>query len=275
MQETREVVITPGGDEKQYWRDLWRYRELFLFIAWRDLLVRYKQTAFGAFWSVLRPLATMVVFAVIFGKLADLPSGGAPYPLFVYAAMIPWQFFAGTLSESGNSLLSNTHLLTKIYFPRLIVPAGSMAVGFADFLVSFVILILMMAWYRIAPGWRIAAIPFFVLLAFLSSAGLGLWVAALNIRYRDYRFILPFIVQYGLYVSPVGYGSSIVPEKWRFIYSLNPMVGVIDGFRWALLGGSNRIYWHGLLASTGITLLLFVLGVRYFRSTERTMADLL
>ncbi|HEY5996214.1 MAG TPA: ABC transporter permease, partial [Candidatus Deferrimicrobiaceae bacterium] len=273
MAETREVVIAPGGDARQEWRDLWRYRELFFFLAWRDLLVRYKQTAIGASWSLLRPLLMMALFTVIFGVLARLPSEGVPYPLFVYSALLPWQLFAGTMADCGNSLQTNSNLLGKIWFPRLLVPASAMVGGLVDFLVSFVFLAALMAWYGIAPGPRVAALPLFLGLALLSAAGLGLWFAALNIRYRDYRFVLPFVVQYGLYASPVGYSIAIIPERWRMLYSINPMAGVAEGFRWALFGGPFRVDRAGFCISVGLSLLILVTGLRHFRRTERTMAD--
>jgi lipopolysaccharide transport system permease protein len=254
---------------------LWRYRELFVFLSWRDILIRYKQTAIGVAWSVIRPFVTMVVFTVIFGKLAKFPSGNAPYAILVYAAMLPWQFFSNSLSESSNSLISNVNMISKVYFPRLIVPGSAVIVSLVDFLISFVILAVLMVWYQFAPDWRIVTVPLFLALALLASLGFSLWLAALNVKYRDFRYIVPFIVQFGLYVSPVGFSSDVVPEKWRLLYSLNPMVGVIDGFRWAILGGSAHIYWPGFLLSTGLTLLILFGGVRYFRKTERIFADII
>ncbi|HBH62776.1 MAG TPA: phosphate ABC transporter permease [Nitrospiraceae bacterium] len=270
-----DLIIEPGKSTKQYWRDLWKYRELFLFLSWRDILVRYKQTAIGIAWSVLRPFLTMIVFTIIFGKLAQFPSEGVPYPILVYAAMLPWQFFANSLAESSNSLITNANMLSKIYFPRLIVPASSILVSLVDFLISFVILAVIMLWYSFSPDWRILMLPLFLILAFFTSFGFGLWFAALNVRYRDFRYIVPFVVQFGLYISPVGFSSSVVPEKWRLLYSLNPMVGVIDGFRWSILGGDTPLYWPGLLLSTTLTMIIFILGLRYFRNTERTFADII
>ena len=270
-----DLIIEPGKSTKQYWRDLWKYRELFLFLSWRDILVRYKQTAIGIAWSVLRPFLTMIVFTIIFGKLAQFPSEGVPYPILVYAAMLPWQFFANSLAESSNSLITNANMLSKIYFPRLIVPASSILVSLVDFLISFVILAVIMLWYSFSPDWRILMLPLFLILAFFTSFGFGLWFAALNVRYRDFRYIVPFVVQFGLYISPVGFSSSVVPEKWRLLYSLNPMVGVIDGFRWSILGGDTPLYWPGLLLSTSLTMIIFILGLRYFRNTERTFADII
>lgn len=271
----QEIIIEPGRGFEQYWRDIWNYRELFYFLAWRDILVRYKQTVIGVAWSVLRPLLTMIVFTVVFGKFAKLPSGGVPYAIMVYAAMLPWQFFANSLSESSNSLIANANMLSKIYFPRLIVPASAVIVSLVDFLISFVILAFLMAWYRFVPSWRIISLPVFLVLALLAALGFGLWLAALNVKYRDFRHIVPFIVQFGLYISPVGFSSSVVPDKWRLLYSLNPMVGIIDGFRWAILGGEAALYWPGLLLSAGLTLLIFTWGIWYFRKTERSFADII
>ena len=270
------LVITAGRTERHYWHDLWHYRELFYVLAWRDLAVRYKQTVIGVVWALLRPVLTMVVFTVVFGKLAKLPSDGAtPYAILVFAAMLPWQFFATALSESSNSLIGNASLISKVYFPRMIVPAGSVITSLVDFLISFGILVLMMAWYQFWPDWRIVSLPLFIALAFGSAMGAGLWLCALNVEFRDFRYIVPFIVQFGLYISPVGFSSSIIPEKWRLLYSLNPMVGVIDGFRWALLRGEAQLYWPGLLASTLVTTILCVTGVWYFRKMERTFADII
>ena len=271
----QELIIEAGRTEGQYWKDIWHYRELFYFLAWRDILVRYKQTVIGIAWSLIRPLLTMVVFTIIFGKLAKLPSGGVPYPILVFAAMLPWQFFSNSLSESSNSLIANSNLLSKIYFPRIIMPTSSVIVSLVDFLISSVILALLMIWYKFIPDWRIVTLPFFLMLALFASLGFGLWIAALNVKYRDFRYIIPFIVQFGLYISPVGFSSSIVPGKWRFLYSINPMVGVIDGFRWALLGQNIQLYWPGFLLSIGLTLLVFLYGLRYFRMTERTFADVI
>lgn len=270
-----DLIIEPGGGVRRYWRDLWKYRELFLFLAWRDILVRYKQTAIGIAWSVLRPFLTMIVFTIVFGTLAKLPSNGVPYPIMVYAAMLPWQFFANSLSESSNSLIDNANLLTKVYFPRLIVPAGSVIVALVDFFISLVILFGIMAWYRYLPDVRMLLLPFFLALAFLASFGAGLWLSALNVKYRDFRYVVPFLVQFGLYISPVGFSSAIVPEKWRMLYFLNPMVGVIDGFRWAILGDAFPVYWPGLLLSGSLTLLMFIGGLLYFRNMERSLADVI
>lgn len=269
-----ELIIEAGRTESQYWKDLWNYRELFYFLAWRDILVRYKQTAIGIFWALIRPFLTMVVFTIVFGNLAKLPSS-VPYPILVFAAMLPWQFFSNALTECSNSLINNANLVSKIYFPRLIVPTSSVIVSFVDFLISGIILLALMAWYNFVPGWRILSLPIFIIIAFAASMGAGLWLAALNVKYRDFRYIVPFIAQFGLYISPVGFSSSIVPEKWRLLYSLNPMVGVIDGFRWAILGGEAQIYLPGFMISTGLVVLLFFSGIWYFRKTEQSFADVI
>lgn len=275
MVEESTLIIEAGRTEKHYWMDLWRYRELFYFLAWRDILVRYKQTAIGIVWALLRPLLTMVVFTVVFGKLAKLPSEGVPYPILVFAAMLPWQFFSNALSEASNSLVGNANLISKVYFPRLIIPASAVITSFVDFLISAVILVFLMVWYQFIPYWRILSLPVFIGIAFIAAMGAGLWLTALNVRYRDFRYIVPFIVQVGLYISPVGFSSSIIPDKWRLLYSLNPMVGVIDGFRWAILGSESRIYLPGFLVSLTIVTALLVFGVMYFRKTEKTFADVI
>jgi lipopolysaccharide transport system permease protein len=270
-----ELIIEAGRSEKQYWKDLWRYRELFYFLAWRDILVRYKQTAIGIAWALIRPFLTMIVFSVIFGKLANLPDQGVPYPILVFSAMLPWQFFSNSLSECSNSLIGNSNLISKVYFPRLVVPISAVVVSFVDFLISGMILLGLMAWYNFVPTWRILTLPFFIAIAFAASMGAGLWLASLNVKYRDFRYIVPFIVQFGLYISPVGFSSNIVPERWRFLYSLNPIVGVIDGFRWAILGGESTLYLPGFFLSLGLVFFLLVTGVWYFRKMERTFADVI
>ncbi|MES2660453.1 MAG: ABC transporter permease [Verrucomicrobiota bacterium] len=269
-----EITIEAGRAERQYWRDLWRYRELFYFLAWRDILVRYKQTVIGIAWAVIRPLLTMIVLTFIFGNLAKMPSGGIPYPILVFCGMLPWQFFATAFSESGNSLVSNAGMISKVYFPRLVVPVSSVITSFVDFLISAVLLGVMMVYYQYLPGKTILALPVFVLLAFATAFGSGLWISALMVRYRDFRYIVPFVVQFGLYISPVGFSSNVVPDEWRLLYSLNPMVGVIDGFRWALLGESN-IYWPGFYISVVMVIGLIISGIWYFRRTERTFADVI
>src|SRR5689334_8581876 len=250
------IIIEAGRSERHYWLDLWRYRELFRVLAWRDLSVRYKQTAIGVLWAVIRPFLTMLVFTVIFGHIAQLPTdGNAPYALMVLAGILPWTFFSSGLSEASTSLINNAHLISKVYFPRLIVPIATIVVAFVDFMISFCILVGLMVWYEYFPDWRIFFLPAFVILAFLASVGPALWITSLNVKYRDFRFVIPFIVQFGLYVSPVGFSSSVVPDQWRLLYSLNPMVAVIDGFRWCILRGQNELYWPGLslgLAVTGL-----------------------
>jgi len=270
-----EIVIEPNKTLKHIWKELWEYRELFYFLAWKDILVRYKQTLIGVAWSVLRPFLTMVVFTIIFGKIAKLPSGATPYALLVFSAMLPWYFFSNTLSESGFSLTNYSNMITKIYFPRIILPTTSMIVSLVDFLISFVILIMLMVWYGFYPGWKIMTLPGFLLLAALTSLGIGYWIAALNVKYRDFRYVIPFMIQFGLYVSPVGFSSDVIPENWRLLYSLNPMVGVIDGFRWAVLGKDVAIYLPGFTLSVCLSLVLFITGVHFFLKTERKFADII
>lgn len=269
------LVIEAGHAERHYWRDLWRYRELFLFLAWRDILVRYKQTAIGIVWALARPLLTTLVFTLVFSKLAQLPSEGGPYPILVFAALLPWQFFSSAFSSAGDSLISNAGMISKVYFPRLVIPASAVIVNFVDFLISGVILIGLMIWYGFAPNFRLITLPLFVFMAVAAAMGAGLWIAALNVKYRDFRIIVPFVVQLGLYISPVGFSSDIVPEQWRLLYSLNPMVGVIDGFRWAILGGSTPLYWPGFLLSIFLVLVMLLTGIAYFRKTEKTFADVI
>ncbi len=276
MNSSKELVIEAGRSESQYWKDLWKYRELFYFLAWRDILVRYKQTVIGMAWALIRPFLTMVVFTFVFSVLAKLPSeGNAPYPILVFAALLPWQFFSGALTECSNSLVNNANLLSKVYFPRLIVPTSAVIVSFVDFMISGIILLGLMAYYNFIPDWRILTLPLFILIAFAASIGAGLWLAALTVEYRDFRVIVPFIVQFGLYVSPVGFSSSKIPEQWRLLYSLNPMVGVIDGFRWAILHGSSQIYLPGFALSLVIVALMLWSGIWYFRKMERTFADVI
>ena len=276
IQQQDILIIEAGRAERHYWRDLWRYRELFLVLAWRDVSVRYKQTVIGLVWALIQPLLTMIVFTVIFGKVAKLPTEGvAPYALLVYAGLLPWQLFSTALTGASGSLIGNANLISKVYFPRLIVPTAAVVVSFVDFMISFVILIGLLLWYQFLPSWQILTLPFFVVMAFLASLGPGLWITALNVKYRDFRYIIPFMVQFGLYVSPVGFSSAVVPEEWRLLYSINPVVGVIDGFRWAILGGESRLYLPGFLLSWGVIAFFLWLGIRQFRKMEKSFADLI
>jgi lipopolysaccharide transport system permease protein len=270
-----EVIIEPGRTEQNYWRDLWHYRELFQVLAWRDVSIRYKQTLIGSAWAVIRPFLTMVVFTIIFGQLAKLPSEGtAPYALMVFAGILPWTFFATALSDTSGSLISNSHLISKVYFPRIIIPLATIVTALIDFAISFGIFLVLMLWYQFLPSWRIILLPAFTLIAILAAVGPGLWITALNVKYRDFRYVIPFVVQLGFYVSPVGFSSSIVPEQWRLLYSFNPMVGVIDGFRWCLLGGQSAVDLPGLALSMLVGASFLLLGIRQFRTTEKTIADL-
>lgn len=270
------IIIEAGRSERHYWLDLWRYRELFRVLAWRDLSVRYKQTVIGVLWALIRPFLTMLVFTVIFGRIARLPSDGdSPYALMVFAGMLPWTFFATGLAQASDSLITNANLISKVYFPRLIVPMATVVVAFVDFLISFCIMLLLMVWYRFWPDWRIVVLPAFIFLAFLASVGPALWVSSLNVKYRDFRYIIPFVVQFGLYVSPVGFSSSVVPAQWRLLYSLNPMVGIIDGFRWCLLGGQSEVFLPGLIASVCVIAFFLWFGVHQFRKAEKGFADLI
>jgi homopolymeric O-antigen transport system permease protein len=269
-----ELVIEPGRASKNYWLDLWRYRELLYFLAWRDIVVRYKQTAIGIAWALLRPALTMMVF-VAFRRLAGMPPGRIPDPVLVFAAVLPWQFFSTALSESSSSLIGNANLISKVYFPRLIVPWASVVTAFVDFLITLALLAVLMAWYRVTPGWQLAVLPLFVAMAFGLSLGAGLLLAALNVEYRDFRYIVPFIVQFGLFVSPIAFTSANLPERWRTVYALNPMVGIIDGFRWSLLGGYPRFDTWTVGVSGGVTAAFLLLGIGYFRRMERSFADVI
>jgi lipopolysaccharide transport system permease protein len=274
--DTPALVIEPGKLEFNYWLDLWRYRELFAILAWRDIAVRYKQTIIGIAWAVIRPFMTMIVFTVIFGKIAKLPSeGGAPYPIMVFAAMLPWFLFSSALSEASGSLVANASLISKVYFPRLIIPMSAAVVALVDFAVNLLILFGLMAWYGYLPGARIVLLPAFVVLAVVASLGPALIITALNVKYRDMRYAIPFIIQFGLYVSPVGFSSAIIPDDVRLIYSVNPIVGVIDGFRWCILGDGAHIYVPGLTASMTVSVVLLFIGLSYFRRTERSFADVI
>ena len=271
-----ELIIEAGRTEALYFQDLWRYRELFYFLAWRDILVRYKQTAIGIAWALIRPFLMMVVFTVVFGRLANLPTeGNAPYPILVFAGMLPWQFFSSALTECSNSLINNANLISKVYFPRLVVPMSAIIVSFVDFLISGIILLGLMAWFNAIPSLRIVTLPIFTAIAFAAALGTGLWFSALNVRYRDFRYIVAFLIQLGIYISPIGFSSKIVPEQWRLLYSLNPMVSVIDGFRWAIIGGDVSLYLPGFLLSLFLVVTLLVTGVLYFRHTERSFADII
>ena len=270
------IIIEAGRTERHYWLDLWRYRELFRVLAWRDLSVRYKQTVIGVLWALIRPFLTMLVFTIIFGRIAKLPTdGNAPYALMVFAGILPWTLFSSGLSEASNSLINNEKLISKVYFPRLIVPIATIVVAFVDFLISFCILLTLTVWYRFLPDWRIIVLPVFTILAFFASVGPALWITSLNVKYRDFRYVVPFIVQFGLYVSPVGFSSSVVPEQWRLLYSLNPMVGVIDGFRWCILRGQSELHAPSLLASIAVIAFFLWFGVRQFRKTEKSFADMI
>ena len=254
-------------------RELWEYRELLYFLIWRDVKVRYKQTALGAAWAVIQPFFMMVVFSLFFGRLAKVPSDGIPYPVFTFCALLPWQLFANALTESSNSLVGNQNLITKVYFPRLVVPISAVLGGLVDFVIAFVILLGMMLYYGIVPGWAIVTLPGFILLALLTALGVGLWLSALNVQYRDVRYTIGFLVQLWLFLTPVAYPSSIVPEKWRPLYGLNPMAGVVEGFRWALLGKSQppgAMLW----VSVAVVILILFGGLYYFRRMEQQFADI-
>jgi len=273
LQREFDLIIQAGSTGRNYWQDIWNFRELFFFLSWRDILVRYKQTVIGISWSVIRPLLSMIVFTFVFGRLANMPSEGVPYPILVYSAMLPWLFFSTSLTESSNSMIGNKNLVAKVYFPRMFIPMSSIMVSFVDFLISFCIFVLVMVWYKFVPGWQIVFLPLFLFIAFFTAVGAGLLFSSLNVKYRDFRYIVPFVVQFGMYISPVGFTSEVVPDKWRFVYSLNPMVGVIEGFRWAIMGGKADLYWPGLILSIVLTLILFVVGYTTFRRMERTFAD--
>lgn len=269
------IVIESGKIHRQYIKDLWIYRELFWLLSWRDILVRYKQTVIGVAWSVLRPLLTMIVFTIVFGKLAKMPSDGMPYSVMVFAAMLPWQFFSNTLSEGGNSLINNEKLISKVYFPRIIIPTTSMIVSLIDFIISLGLLFILMIFTGFLPSWKIIFMPVFLIQAIIISLGLTFFISAMNVKYRDFRYVLPFIIQFGLYISPVGFSSSIVPEKWRILYYLNPMAGIIDSFRWCISGSTPNFYLTGWVVSLFVTIIFFIIGVAYFRNAEREFADII
>ena len=269
-----EFIIEPGRASRHYWADLWRFRELLGFLAWRDIKVRYKQTSLGVIWALLQPAVTLAVFTFVFGRLASMPSGDIPYPLLVLCGLLPWQLFAAAFSNSSSSLVSNTHLISKIYFPRLIVPLASVAVALIDFLVVLLLLVGMCVWWQFVPDWRVLFLPLFVLWALLAAIGAGLWMTALMVKYRDFRFVVPFLLQVGLFLSPVGFSSANLPN-WRLLYSVNPLVGVIDGFRWSLLRGSQPLQFDALAISMAMTIFLVITGLWHFRRTERTFADVI
>jgi lipopolysaccharide transport system permease protein len=273
--DTWDLIIKAGKTERHYWKDLWRYRELFFFLSWRDILVRYKQTLIGIAWAVIRPLLTMIVFTFVFGQLAKLPAEGSAYPVMVFAALLPWQLFSTALSESSNSLIINRNLVSKIYFPRIIIPTSAVIVGLVDFLISFALLIGLMFVFNIIPDWKILTLPLFILWTLIVSLGSGFLFSAFNVKYRDVRYIIPFIIQFGLYISPVGFSTSVIPEQWRLLYSLNPMVGIIDGCRWAISGSNVQLYMPGLILSVLFSIFILLIGIVYFRKTEKTFADLI
>jgi len=267
-----DLILESGRADKNYWKDLWRFRELFYILSWRDIKVRYKQTVLGAAWSIIRPLLTTIIFTVVFSRIAKLDNpGNAPYALMVFAGMLPWQFFSNALSESSNSLIGNANLITKVYFPRLIIPASSVITSLVDFAISFLILIVMMFWYQYIPSWHIVFLPIFILLAFMCAFGVGLYLTAVNVKYRDFRYIIPFIIQFGLYITPVGFSSAVIGEKWKLLYALNPMVGVIDGFRWCILG--DPMNWNSFIFSLVVVIVFLIIGITYFRKMEKSFAD--
>jgi lipopolysaccharide transport system permease protein len=271
----QELLIEPGRSEKNYWSDLWRYRELFYILAWRDISGRYKQTVIGVAWAVLRPFLAMVIFVIVFGRIAKMPSNGIPYPILVFAAMLPWQFFATSLSEASTSLVVNTNLVSKVYFPRMIIPAGAVITSLVDLLVSAGLLGVLMIWFRFMPDWRLLTLPLFTLMALLAALGPGLLLTALTVKYRDFRYVIPFVVQFGLFISPVGFSTDVIPPSWRLLYSLNPVVGVIDGFRWAICRGESHIYLPGFILSLLVIFSFLWIGIRYFRKTEKGFADVI
>jgi lipopolysaccharide transport system permease protein len=269
-----KLQIRADSVDKHYWEDLWRYRELLYILSWRDIKVRYKQTFIGAAWSIIRPLLATIFFTIVFHKVARMEAPeSVPYAVLVFAGMLPWQFFSNALSESGNSLLGNAGLISKVYFPRMIIPASAIITSLVDFCISLVLLIVVCIFFRYVPPWQIIFLPIFLGIAILTSFGIGLWVSALQVSYRDFRFIIPFIVQFGMYITPVGFSSDIIPAKWRLLYACNPMVGVIDGFRWCIL--RQDIHYPSMLVSISVSIILLLLGIRYFRATEKTFADII
>jgi lipopolysaccharide transport system permease protein len=269
------ITIDSQNTEVRYWKDFWHYRELLYFLSWRDFLVRYKQTIIGIFWSIIRPFLTMLVLTLVFGKIAKLPSNNIPYPLIILSAILPWQFFSNAIIESSNSIINNSALITKIYFPRAIIPASITIVSLTDFISCLIILLIFMGWYHFIPDYRIIFLPFFLLLLLILALGTGFWFSSINVKYRDFKFIIPFLVQLGIYISPVGFNSNIIPEKWRIFYSLNPITGIIDGFRWSTLRGNQDIYLPGLILSIVLSIVIFISGIWYFRKIERGFADII
>jgi lipopolysaccharide transport system permease protein len=270
----KQIIIEPGKIEIQYWIDLWRYRELLFFLTWRDILVRYKQTIVGIGWALIRPVLTLLVLSIIFGSVAKLPSNGIPYPVLVLCGMLPWNFFATAFSDCGSSLISNSSMISKVYFPRLIIPISSVMTSLIDFLISGSLMIFVLIYYNQTLDAKIIFLPLFIIQAFIFAFAAGLWVSALMVKFRDFKYIVPFVVQFGLYLSPVGFSSSVIPNEWRLLYSLNPVVGIIDGFRWCILKNSN-FYVPGALLSSVSVLILVITGIKYFRKTERTFADII
>jgi lipopolysaccharide transport system permease protein len=270
------IVLEPGRRDKHYWRDLWHFRELLAIFAWRDITVRYKQTVVGVLWAGLRPLLTMVVFTIVFGEVADLPAdGGAPYPVMVFAAMLPWFLMSGIIAGGSGSVVGNASLITRVYFPRVIFPFASAVLPLVDSMISIVLLAILMVWFGHAPSWQILLLPLFFVLAVAVALGPAFFFSALNAKYRDFTFIVPFALQLALYISPVGFSSNVIPDQWRFLYSLNPLVGVVDGFRWSVLGGDTGLYVPGLIVSVVFAGACLWAGLKYFRRAERAFADLL
>ena len=276
-QSTDEVLLITGQSrDSDYLWEIWKYRELLFFLIWRDILVRYKQTVIGILWALLRPLITIIIFTIVFSKVARLPSvQNVPYPLMVCVAMLPWQFFSNAVIESGNSLIGNANLISKVYFPRLLIPLSMLGVCLVDWMISCLILLGLMIFYGYLPDAKVIFVPLLALAMVLLAAGVGFWVSALSVEYRDFRFIVPFMIQLGLYISPIGFSSHVVPDQWRWIYSINPMVGLIDGFRWAILGGHELLNWQSMFVSFFIITSVFVTGVLFFRASEKKFADVI
>jgi lipopolysaccharide transport system permease protein len=279
-EEEFDLTLEAGRTEKHYWGDIWRYRELFFILAKRDISIRYKQTVIGAAWALIQPIVTMTIMTIIFSKVAGLHSeGSAPYPIMVFAAMLPWMFFSSALSTACQSMVGNANLISKVYFPRLIIPASTIVTAFADFVIQFFILVVLMVWYRFAPSWHILALPLFIIMGFLVVLGPGLFLTAVNVKYRDFRYVIPFLIQIGLYISPVGFSSTVIRTKFGetlyFLYYLNPMAGVIGGYRWAILGNNAPLDLIGMCISMSVTIAMLVLGIWYFRKTEKTLSDII